>query len=57
MSFLTMKCDMIAHGINIFLRKLLVWYFSFLQAYEIRIVFIDDGFDLMQSNPNTVDIE
>ena len=57
MSFLAVKCDLITHGINIFLRKFLIWYFSFLQAYEIWIVFIDDGFDLMQSNPNTVDIE
>ncbi len=57
MGLLSKKGRVVAHGLYIFPGKVLVCRFSFLQADDIGLVFIDDSLKLMQANANAVHIK
>ena len=55
--FLTMVRDVVAHGIDVFFRKLCVMNFCFLQPNEVGLILVADRLKLVDAYPNTVDVK
>ena len=57
MGLLSVEFHVIAELIDLVYRKFVILYLGFLKADHLRRVFFDNGLQLVQTYPDTVDIK